>query len=141
MGLSSLVVRHRSIYVSVQISDWLMSRLTPKQFRTLIMVQLRHSRLFLFSILASRGPYFASATCYWPDATTAVNTYVRCNNTEDGSHSACCGFADTCSTRGFCLGSTGFLYRGGCTTPDWSSSNCAALCLHGRDNYQKIFSA
>jgi hypothetical protein len=72
--------------------------------------------------------------CYWPDGTglDSPPVWVACNATADVS--VCCAENDACTTNGWCLGSSGYVYRGGCTDPSWTSSVCQQQCK------QSIFS-
>ena len=72
--------------------------------------------------LAGSGP-----TCYNPDQTVPEKPYYVCNTTS-GEHSACCGPGDPCSANGYCFGSFGFPYRGGCTDITWQSPSCCPGC-------------
>lgn len=82
------------------------------------------------SILASAN---ASAVCYYPDGKTTDPTHVPCNQTMSTA-SACCASSDSCSTSGFCLGGSGWVYRGSCTDQNWDSENCPkrfSQCITG----------
>lgn len=65
----------------------------------------------------------AAATCWYPDNKTSEPTHVPCNQTISTA-SACCDPNDSCSVSGFCLGASGFVYRGSCTDQSWGSANC-----------------
>ncbi|TVY33134.1 hypothetical protein LSUB1_G007303 [Lachnellula subtilissima] len=74
------------------------------------------------------GPLFfaavnATATCWYPDNKTSEPTHVPCNQTISTA-SACCDPNDSCSVSGFCLGQSGWIYRGSCTDQSWDSGNC-----------------
>lgn len=74
------------------------------------------------------------ATCYLPDKSVVPVEagYVPCNATAaDGVYSACCAEGDGCTTTGYCLGNTGFTYRGGCTDVNWASESCCPSCRSG----------
>jgi hypothetical protein len=76
---------------------------------------------------------FASPQCYWPDGGAAQSNYVPCNSTATAS--ACCAVNDACTTYGWCLGSAGMVYRGGCTDPSWKSGACQAkYCFDSKIN-------
>ncbi|KAF8864679.1 hypothetical protein BDZ45DRAFT_669452 [Acephala macrosclerotiorum] len=52
----------------------------------------------------------------------------------------CCAVDDACTTRGWCLGSAGYVYRGGCTDNSWTSSACQQLCkLTNTGNSQNLY--
>ena len=72
----------------------------------------------------------ADKSCYNPDQAIPSRPYYPCN-TASGVHSACCGFGDQCTEQGYCFGSAGYLYRGGCTDITWESPNCAQQCKAG----------
>lgn len=72
----------------------------------------------------------AGKSCYNPDQTVPSNPYYPCN-TASGVDSACCGFGDQCTENGYCFGSAGYIYRGGCTDITWQSANCAHHCKDG----------
>ncbi|TVY86343.1 hypothetical protein LAWI1_G008486 [Lachnellula willkommii] len=65
----------------------------------------------------------ATATCWYPDNKTSEPTHVPCNQTTSTA-SACCDPNDSCSVSGFCLGQSGWIYRGSCTDQSWDSANC-----------------
>ncbi|TAQ90344.1 hypothetical protein B7494_g1319 [Chlorociboria aeruginascens] len=68
-------------------------------------------------------------TCYNPDGSANTDGLIPCNSTLPNS--ACCGFLDSCTATGICLGSAGLPYRGGCTDPTWSSTICSTWCMTG----------
>ncbi|CAG8976683.1 hypothetical protein HYALB_00010808 [Hymenoscyphus albidus] len=93
--------------------------------------------------LSNMSPYFVSLIlsslfypsqaalqkCWWPDGKTVDGGAVPCNQTGDAAtgkaSSACCDPLDSCSMSGFCLGRSGWAYRGSCTDQTWKSPNCA----------------
>jgi hypothetical protein len=80
----------------------------------------------------------ASPQCYWPNGLTAQSNYVPCNSTATAS--ACCALNDTCTTYGWCLGSAGMVYRGGCTDPSWKSGACqSTYCFNSKINMLSQF--
>ena len=72
----------------------------------------------------------ADQSCYNPDGIVPWKPYYPCN-TASNVHSACCGPGDQCTENGYCFGSAGFVYRGGCTDNTWQSPNCAQQCRDG----------
>ncbi|RDW91874.1 hypothetical protein BP5796_01268 [Coleophoma crateriformis] len=80
---------------------------------------LAHAALIASFIASSH----ALAQCYYPDGTAEPN-HRPCNQTISGV-SACCDPLDACSESGFCLGRSGWQYRGSCTDITWASWNCA----------------
>ncbi|RDW79482.1 hypothetical protein BP6252_04120 [Coleophoma cylindrospora] len=80
---------------------------------------LAHAALIASFIASSH----ALAQCYYPDGTAEPN-HRPCNQTISGI-SACCDPLDACSESGFCLGRSGWQYRGSCTDTTWASGNCA----------------
>ena len=72
----------------------------------------------------------ADKSCYYPDQTLPLEPYYPCN-TASGVHSACCASGDQCTEHGYCFGSAGYIYRGGCTDITWQSANCAHKCGDG----------
>ena len=79
--------------------------------------------------------------CYYPNGKTAPN-YQPCNSTDDGSTSVCCELSTSvCTTKGLCLGSDSYIYRGGCTDQSWKSESCPSVCANGMDlsiKFQKV---
>ena len=71
--------------------------------------------------------------CYNPDQ--IAQSYVPCDTTS-GEHSACCASGDQCTVNGYCFGSAGYMYRGGCTDINWQSPNCAPRCRDGTKSVQ-----
>lgn len=67
--------------------------------------------------------------CYHPDGSDSHDR--PCNTTVEGAHSACCSQGDFCTSRGWCVGNAGFLYRGGCTDSTWASEQCNPWCRDG----------
>ncbi len=67
--------------------------------------------------------------CFYPNGSVEAN-YVPCDP-ENGPHSACCAIGDGCSTTGLCYGNAGYMYRGGCTDPNWAAPACAQHCQKG----------
>ena len=92
---------------------------------------MHSGRLYLFIfflIFSSRS--WVYAVCYYPDGSIAYN-YQTCNPESDNA-SACCELSTSvCTENGYCFGSAGVLYRGGCTDRKWPSPNCAQQCLNG----------
>ena len=101
---------------------------------------------FLFSMLASDMsgytvlcstllliycPFILGASCYYPDQSIPAVPYIPCSGTATGVHNACCASGDQCTEKGFCFGSAGYVYRGGCTDITWQSPNCAQQCRDG----------
>ena len=74
----------------------------------------------------------ACGSCYNPDQSVPIRPYSPCD-TVSGVHSACCAPGDPCTANGYCFGSAGYLYRGGCTDITWQSPNCCPKC---RDSTQ-----
>ena len=72
----------------------------------------------------------ADKSCYNPDQSIPLKPYYPCN-TASGVHSACCGPGDQCTEHGYCLGASGYIYRGGCTDITWESANCPQQCKEG----------
>lgn len=77
--------------------------------------------------------FTTSQTCYWPDGTT--NNYTPCPGVDEDNPGPCCSESDTkdpClqgeGAVGNCLSLYGFIYRGGCTDPNWEAANCAKAC-------------
>ena len=69
--------------------------------------------------------------CFYPDGTIPTDSnYVPCGP-QDGPHSACCASGDGCSSTGYCFGSAGYMYRGGCTDKNWTAPECARHCKNG----------
>lgn len=87
---------------------------------SMIMVQ---GTVCLTILLSLVGCLQAAASCYYPDGSSEPG-HVPCNQTISGE-SACCDPLDSCSVSGFCLGRSGFVYRGSCTDPTYNSGNCA----------------
>ncbi|TVY71524.1 hypothetical protein LSUE1_G005372 [Lachnellula suecica] len=88
----------------------------------------------LLSLIAS--VYASLGTCFYPDGKTTAPGHVPCNQTIS-TPSACCDPLDSCSTSGFCLGRSGWIYRGSCTDQSWGSANCARQfdqCVNNPDN-------
>lgn len=84
--------------------------------------------IFIFFLLfPSRS--WVHAECYYPDKTIEPE-YQPCNPKQVNGTACCALSTSVCSTEGYCYGSAGFLYRGGCTDPDWASPNCAKKCLN-----------
>lgn len=74
--------------------------------------------------------HFCSATaiCYYPNGDIA-STYRPCNDTADGSPSACCELSSSaCSLTGYCYGNAGVMYRGGCTDSTFNAVECPQKC-------------
>lgn len=91
------------------------------------MARILHS-LFGFSVAVN-----GLAPCYYPEGVTIEPGHVPCNQTISGA-SACCDPLDSCSVSGYCLGRSGWDYRGSCTDQSWSSPDCAnaqSSCLTG----------
>lgn len=76
-----------------------------------------------------------AATCYARNGTEMLADVQPCKS-EGG---ACCsinkhdqGYNDTCLDNGLCFSqdglATGLFYEVGCTTSDWSSSECSFVC-------------
>lgn len=87
--------------------------------------------VYLFIVSSIEG------TCYYPDK-SVVTGYQPCNATvADGVYSACCAEGDGCSTSGYCLGGSGFAYRGGCTDENWTSESCCPSCRSGTGRFPK----
>jgi hypothetical protein len=63
--------------------------------------------------------------CYFPDGTIFYGGMACLTN---GTNSMCCASGDACTTSGWCLGSSGYLYRGGCTDRSWTSNACMSIC-------------
>ena len=83
--------------------------------------KMNSNLLFSISILLY-SQAVSAYTCYWPSGNVAQSNYVACNST--AAVSACCAANDACTTFGWCLGSSGFVYRGGCTDAHWSTDAC-----------------
>jgi len=93
--------------------------------------------LFVLSLL-SASVNAAAGTCYYPDGKTIEPNHLPCNQTISAA-SACCDPLDSCSTSGFCLGRSGWIYRGSCTDQGWGSANCAKQfeqCLNSKSSKQ-----
>ena len=90
-------------------------------------------RLPLFFFCLWQMSISADSTCYWPDGSTVPShsDYTPCNQTATGVDSACCGSGDPCSANGYCLGSAGYVYRGGCTDINWDADECCPSCRNG----------
>ncbi|TVY48411.1 hypothetical protein LOCC1_G001546 [Lachnellula occidentalis] len=80
-------------------------------------------RLLLLAPLLFIACVNAAATCWYPDNKTSEPKHVPCNQTISTA-SACCDPNDSCSVSGFCLGQSGWTYRGSCTDQSWDSTNC-----------------
>lgn len=85
------------------------------------------NRAFLVIILSRLIHLGVTATllCYWPDGTVTDGVLPCLTN---GTTSMCCAVGDACTTSGWCLGSSGYIYRGGCTDQSWPSSSCLSIC-------------
>jgi hypothetical protein len=73
-------------------------------------------------------------TCYFPDESEAAYNgvnYVPCKEPSPGGFTYCCGRSDMCTLAGYCIGSAGVFYRGGCTDRTWTSPLCPTLCAKG----------
>ena len=68
------------------------------------------------------------ASCYWPNQAILDKPYLPCSGMASDVHSACCASGDQCTENGYCFGSAGYVYRGGCTDITWQSPNCAQEC-------------
>ena len=79
----------------------------------------------------------ADSTCYWPNGSAVPDhfTYTPCNQTVTGVDSACCGSGDPCSPNGYCFGSAGYVYRGGCTDINWDTDACCPSCRNGTEYF------
>jgi hypothetical protein len=85
-------------------------------------------------ILASITTASQNASCYFPDGSEATYgdiDYVPCKDMSAGGFTYCCASTDVCTVGGYCLGSAGVFYRGGCTDQTWTSSLCPSLCAEG----------
>lgn len=85
--------------------------------------------LSLTSVLLCARYVVSDQQCYNPNGVAAP--YAVCNASST-TGSACCGTGDPCTTTGYCAGSAGFLYRGGCTDKQFNSDSCASLCRGGK---------
>lgn len=93
------------------------------------MVAVKFNPYLILFVAASLSPYYAIAICFWPDGSVIANQpYVSCNSNNEG---ACCDGGDICTAEGYCLGTAGFAYRGGCTSSDWQLPECARRCIDG----------
>ncbi|RDW58467.1 hypothetical protein BP5796_12397 [Coleophoma crateriformis] len=80
----------------------------------------------------------AAQQCYWPNGSKIrPGEFLACNATS--AVSACCYVDDACTTYGWCLGGSGYVYRGGCTDKTWSSQVCQQSCMTDRSTAQKLF--
>jgi hypothetical protein len=82
-----------------------------------------HLAIFLCTFVQSGLP--ATIPCYFPDG-TVFDGGISCLT--NGTNSMCCASGDVCTTSGWCLGSSGYLYRGGCTDRSWISNACMSIC-------------
>ena len=90
-------------------------------------------RLSLFFFCLWQISVSADSTCYWPDGNTVPVhfNYTPCIQTATGVDSACCASGDPCSPNGYCFGSAGYVYRGGCTDINWDADGCCPSCISG----------
>jgi hypothetical protein len=63
--------------------------------------------------------------CTWPNGEAAID-FLSCNPT--APQSSCCKKGEACLDNGYCLGSTGFVYRGACSGGWGGSSACPEAC-------------
>ncbi len=84
-----------------------------------------------------------SRTCYWPDESIVSDqegdNYTPCNSTANGVDSACCDKDDVCSSSGYCLGRSGYMYRGACTDPSWNAEACSQECKDSKHPIAKAY--
>jgi len=82
----------------------------------------------LFALTTVLPACSATAVCYYPNGNIAP-TYQPCNQTSDGSPSACCELSSSaCSLTGYCYGNAGVMYRGGCTDSTFNAVECPQQC-------------
>lgn len=85
--------------------------------------------LALLSVVQSAA--VSTQKCYWPSGNEMSAGNLACSSSKT---SMCCAETDACTLSGYCLGSNGFPYRGGCTDKTWKSSACLQTCqrMHNR---------
>lgn len=129
-----------------QLSLFDLDELTPKQsedldcFCTFLLLfsnapykMCSYTTLLLALLLINYPILPVGGLCYNPDQ--IAQSYVPCDTTS-GEHSACCASGDQCTVNGYCFGSAGYMYRGGCTDINWQSPNCAPRCRDGTKSVQ-----
>ena len=99
-------------------------------FSPILIMWARFSVLLLF---LRYKPIIANRTCYWPDGSKIADSfdYAPCDLTAIGVASACCASTDPCSPNGYCFGTAGYTYRGGCTDINWDADKCCPSCRNG----------
>ena len=99
--------------------------------------------LSIFFIFLYHKSTIAYRTCYWPDGSIILdpNNYLPCNLTATDNHSACCDSRDPCTVNGYCFGSAGYVYRGGCTDINWDADECCPNCRFGTESIIHAFRA
>ena len=69
-----------------------------------------------------------SGQCYFPNGNLATD-YLPCTDISGEAQSWCCHLSDSvCTQNGYCVGSNGLFYRGGCTDSTFTSPSCPQVC-------------
>ena len=93
-------------------------------------VHIMRAKGYIFLLFLCHTPTIANRTCYWPDGSSIPDSfdYTPCNLTATSEDSACCNSNDPCSPNGYCFGTAGYIYRGGCTDVNWDADECCPSC-------------